>query len=101
MVGCCGTVRKYFTLGGCCSYEREIFLFESDGSLAFLEADATCLLILVLCSCRGPSQGQPSCCSKTDQDLGLLPVYHIVPHRMKHLVSVDVLSLQHDPSMDL
>ena len=48
--GCCGVVillfEKYFTLGGCSGPERELLLFESDGSLAFLETDATCLLIL-------------------------------------------------------
>ena len=45
--GCCGVVillfEKYFALGGCSGPERELLLFESDGSLAFLETDATCL----------------------------------------------------------
>ena len=48
--GCCGVIillfEKYFTLGGCSGPERELLLFDSDGSLAFLETDATCLLIL-------------------------------------------------------
>ena len=37
---------KCFTLGGCAGPERELLLLESDGSLAFLETDATCLFIL-------------------------------------------------------
>ena len=45
--GCCGVVillfEKYFALGGCSGPERELLLFESDGSVAFLETDATCL----------------------------------------------------------
>ena len=45
--GCRGVVillfEKYFALGGCSGPERELLLFESDGSLAFLETDATCL----------------------------------------------------------
>ena len=44
--GCCCAVREYFTLRGCCSCEKKLLLFESDGSLAFLETDAICLLIL-------------------------------------------------------
>ena len=38
--GCCGVVillfEKYFTLGGCSGPERELLLFESDGSLGLL-----------------------------------------------------------------
>ena len=45
--GCCDVKIIYFTLEGCAGPESKLFfLLQSDGSLAFLETDATCLLIL-------------------------------------------------------
>ena len=44
--GCCGVEIIYFTLGGCAGPESKLLLLGSDGSLAFLETDATCLFIL-------------------------------------------------------
>ena len=43
--GCCAVKIIYFTLGGCCGTESKLLLFWFNGSLAFLETDATCLLI--------------------------------------------------------
>ena len=93
------TVPVLFALGGCCDPERELLLLDIGGSLAFLETDATCLLILgALFGHRtftSPSQGRRS---MTDQDSGFLPGHHVVPHWMKLVVS-DVLSRQYDPSV--
>ena len=44
--GCCGVEIVYLTLGECASPESKLLLLQSDGSLAFLETDDTCLLIL-------------------------------------------------------
>ena len=35
-----------------------------------------------------------------DEDLGIFPIHHIIPHRMKLLVT-DVLSWYDDPFMEL
>ena len=101
--GCCGVVillfEKYFTFGGCSGPERELLLFESDGSLACLETDATCLLILGALFGHDLHESQPSCSSITDQDPGLLPGHHIVSYRMKLVAVSDVPSRQYDPSV--
>ena len=71
------------------------------GSLSFLVTEATCLLHLAaLLVHRDLHKTQPWCCGMAYQDPGIFPFHHIVPHRMKLLVT-DVLSWHDGPSVAL